>query len=1039
MKNYLYLFKVLTLLCLFSCKKNHSLLPLNQAEFFFDDQLSSISTDFTHSIWIGSENGKVFKFSNYEVKKFNLADDRIYKVSSISYKSDTLLLVASRNNGLEVWKNTKSKNLIKIKTYTIHNKGYQYSPYDYIMDKDSLFVATSFGLYKTSLKSDFIDMKPVITLTYGTQNKNNHLLIIHNICIYRDSLILGSTSQGLVSYNRNKNSYTYLIKNKTIEYVSVFRDTLYALSGNYLYSKSYDQKNWKKKQVKENSKVFIKNTDTLSTLLSSHHFTLTYRSEKFSIQNLDGFPLSYEGRNICITDSLQKLIYVISKNALWKIPFNYNLKYKNENKRIITSFQNSSFSYFLTSQNDLYCLKNNSLKAYWVCTLDQNQSIAGIDVIGNYLYYYTDKNEVYRIKIKLKSFYPLAKSEFIFKCPSRIISTFSSSENLTDFTYLIGTQSGLYYLNKDFQIKKQYSAESLYITAFYKLNKNVYFSTLNNGIYLYSDTLKKISHTRDYPSIKDFILKNINNKEFIILTNKHIIYKKFKFPVYSLNINKLKPVNDSMFLAISNKGIYPFYIHQDSFQIKSPGFQNLSIYNSLVQSNDILLCTESGVLKINSDNLKKYEEIHLNKINYWSLFITFCFFFCFIFYTIYKTVYLKNIKLECRVQKLKDLIIDLPDLIKNSDLEILDIYWNIQQNLSITDKKKPKNQKNFYTKQINSIYSLFILILLKQKKQLKEINSFESLKMISKSEEIQNTGDCYKLKICIDTNYLWINDFYKLKNEITEIIRLINSGIIIEGYTDVLLNHMENMYKSMYDEKIAVLRFKKDHLISDFVKDNNTNIYSHIHLKKEIMLIRETLEKYTLYNSYTDSMRVSLAKYSQLSDYGHEIWKILKDLKEIKVQTQILLILNTVFNLCLKYKSNIDILMKENTLNSNTSIVNTLYSETQNKNFILSREIDELLSTFFKSLPKDEFNLITEVLKINNFKSQNAKILVLLLSDKHIKRTIIPGILNVYSNLNPIISRLLNNRIKNNINAIEEFELSHPNSLIAKILKSLCK
>lgn len=124
----------------------------------------------------------------------------------------------------------------------------------------------------------------------------------------------------------------------------------------------------------------------------------------------------------------------------------------------------------------------------------------------------------------------------------------------------------------------------------------------------------------------------------------------------------------------------------------------------------------------------------------------------------------------------------------------------------------------------------------------------------------------------------------------------------------------------------------------------------------------------------------------------------------------------------LYFSKNVDKYIKVNNDNYNKKNEFDLNKEIEELNSKTILTINILIVDFYKNISKEESDILVNILNINNNSSQNAKVLVLLLADKNIKRTNIPYILGVYGNLNPVISRLINSRIKPNIDKIAEMK-----------------
>ena len=61
--------------------------------------------------------------------------------------------------------------------------------------------------------------------------------------------------------------------------------------------------------------------------------------------------------------------------------------------------------------------------------------------------------------------------------------------------------------------------------------------------------------------------------------------------------------------------------------------------------------------------------------------------------------------------------------------------------------------------------------------------------------------------------------------------------------------------------------------------------------------------------------------------------------------------------------------------------------------------------------------------------------MALLIANPKVKRVLLPGMLGMYGNLNPVISRLVNNKIKPNEGWLQAYVEKHPAGIVAYILR----
>ena len=112
-----------------------------------------------------------------------------------------------------------------------------------------------------------------------------------------------------------------------------------------------------------------------------------------------------------------------------------------------------------------------------------------------------------------------------------------------------------------------------------------------------------------------------------------------------------------------------------------------------------------------------------------------------------------------------------------------------------------------------------------------------------------------------------------------------------------------------------------------------------------------------------------------------------------------------------------------------------LNEEIAEKTQEITDDLEKCIALFYEQMSKTDKYILTEVLEITNFNNQPAKVLALLMGNPRVKRLYIPGMLNVYGNLNPVISRLINNKLKVNDSLLKEYVKNNPKSMVFYFLR----
>ena len=101
--------------------------------------------------------------------------------------------------------------------------------------------------------------------------------------------------------------------------------------------------------------------------------------------------------------------------------------------------------------------------------------------------------------------------------------------------------------------------------------------------------------------------------------------------------------------------------------------------------------------------------------------------------------------------------------------------------------------------------------------------------------------------------------------------------------------------------------------------------------------------------------------------------------------------------------------------------------------------IKESVNKVLKGLEQTDIYIVHDVLNLNRKDSQTAQVLALLLANAKVKRTLIAGMLGLYGNFNPVISRLINGKLKPNREQLNEYIQHTPATLVQGILALIDK
>ncbi len=519
-----YLILLITLM-LFSCTEHEEIKTIGETEYYFDEKLSSISDDEDGNFWVGSETGDIFNFKDNHRISFDLGEDRVYKIKKeVSTLGDTIFWIGIRNSGLQKWKTSKNNKPEKLKTYTINFKQDRYSPYDFVCFAHHIYVATSQGIYSLDKNNESDSLSLIYPSKEFLSKQNGNSFVVHNICKYNDSLLLASTQSGILLYNRLNHTNRLILKDHYIEHVSVYNDTIFAVSKNHLYLNNIKGDLIDKIKTGNAPKVYYQ-IQGIHYLVGSEELLLSNNLKDFLRIHLRR-TIPMKCRNIILPDTLNNFTYLLTENAVWRIPNNIDV-FKG-NKSIKASCSNSDNVYYLSLQNELYVQNKNANKAKWIYTFPEDNLIQWMDISGNELYFYNVNNKFQKMRISENWI-----KNIIFNSPQSIVQpeeriTSANIKNMDGKTFVyLGIQDGMIIIDEKNHIDTIPQLCNAYITSMFghKHTDRFYVSTLNDGVFYINQNnqIKQVPKTENIFFIKDIITTNDHNSNLIMLTNQQII------------------------------------------------------------------------------------------------------------------------------------------------------------------------------------------------------------------------------------------------------------------------------------------------------------------------------------------------------------------------------------------------------------------------------------------------------------------------------------------------------------------------------------
>lgn len=1047
---------------LYSCNNdNQDVKNLEEAEFYVDNKLASVSLDELGNIWVGSRVGNVYLFKDCELFDYPLYGDVIYKAAlHVGQKQDTLLWVASRNAGLQVW-NIKKRNFPqKIKTYTVQIKDEKYSPYDFTFDeKGNAYVATSMGFYKIDEQKEEQQLELISPSIESLSKYRGYVFPVRNLSRLQNQII-GSTTEGLILYNIDTEETSRLLAGKNIEHVSVYNDTIFATTKNGLYKILPENKDVIFVTAPNHPMAFYKDDKQNNFLIALSNISITKDYKTFeNIKSRRLIPAN--GRNLIVNDTLKAFSYLVTEDALWRIPTNLNLFHGRVDVK--ASCVNGDDIYYITAKNELFLKKKNENKADWLYTLDENDPIIWMDILDNDIYMYSSTNIIYKMRVYSHWIKNIVNSpKKIYQTKEKITATFLD-KHPGDFRLYIGTQEGLLCMENGDSIRCVPAFDGKYITAFFEQENagRIYISTLNEGVF-YAGVdhvnYKSIPSTVGVSFIKDIAATNEHISNLIILDNKKIISEDPQSVLNTNGLEKLIFVNDTSFFAIAQRGIFKYIISDGKIQPKGSFFNDISFNPkaSYLGQGCLVLNSNLGSMTVSVDDMANPDWIAFgDTVDLDKLSIVFLILLVFLIMLIYvlRMYYTKKSDInEAQIQKQhEDLlrrVADAQSFIGLSDgngklkIELDGVYKYLEDvDIEGSDKRKVKDSLDAISLQIANVnrkISLHLPVKLNELKiELRELETDEAKLLITKIQDVQDSDDVSRIKEVITEAQTWLNERMELIGNVKKYLVELEDNFEIDGLNSDLHKELCALFEKIEADNLVVCKKNYTTIKKKIDKVNNREAKDAISI--EIRYMKKLLEREIEKDNSLYSLSLSLDNIAELL-YEKDVknTSVLKAMKNIGDQISMLNILDKIKDEASVFRKMVDTVLDENSQRIIKKIGKDLDKEIQSATSRMSADINKLIDHFIEIIPHKDAVIMSDVLKINNPNSQNARVLVLLMADKGMKRTIIPSILGIYGSLNPVISRLINDRIKVNVGELKEKLAADPVSvLLIRILALL--
>ncbi|WP_336325088.1 hypothetical protein [Porphyromonas pogonae] len=1026
------------LLC--SCERAEKINTLGETEYYFDEKLSSLSTGDDGVLWIGGETGSLWRVKDDERRVFEVGEDRIYKVLSRNTDSlTTICWVGVRNSGLQRWV-MQDDRMHRQKVYLIPVKKEKYSTYDIAMLGDHLYAATSQGLYRMPVGGNAVadSLQLVYPHDQDLWRGSKNYFIVNNLCTYRDSLLLAATEQGVISVSKDTGRVELSHKGRAINHVSVYGDTIFALSDNMLYLDTPAGKSIREVRLPLSPKLYYQ-SQGIHYIVGTDNMLLSNDLVDFVM-----IPLRRKTpagcRNIMLPDPRHDFTLMLTENALWRVP--HHLGIFNGSTSVKAACAGSNETYYLTTHNELYRKEDKAAEASLIYTFPKEEQIVRMDLVGHTIYYYNARQELKMINVsgsKLKNML-MHRAATMYQSKDKITAMGVKQTGDKVRVYL-GVQDGLVVADGINIPDTVRFFENKYVTAFYSARHSdlVYLSTLNDGAYYVcppDSVFKPIGGSERNTFIRDIIATEAHLSTLITLTNHHIITQNPNDTVPVRGYNKLLYVNDSLFYALPEYGLRKFRIKDGHMSDEGLFYTDIrfSPAASLVHGGHLYLGSNLGVLtlKIDHENQPSWENFGAGDIfsPRYAAGVAIVIVILILILAVVAYLYRKRksrMLITRRIETLKSRAEELNSFYALSDDAGRSSIMKLRQEISeiAPDKRKRRETNMLIARLTNEIIKLnreaTLSLSQKLKKQMECIaraEAYESSHLWEQSVQAESSGDVERIRQQVSRNGLWLEQLKTLGSDLSVRIEELTGCLEHVTFNNALVRRFTVLRDDIARKPLAdlmaeykVVAAEYDNLYSDYTL---TLILDYMHSLEEALHAR-------IESDY--AVRVLITRLGELASWTSHEQRIplLRELDLIEKQIQFLQTKDRIADSLVEYQNLRNMLIKENEGLVNKKFDKELEDMIAVRAKSIVKQVEQLTVAMYELITVTDAMILDEVLRFSNFYHQQAKVLAILVANPKVKRSLIPGVLGIYGNLNPVISRLVNNKIKTNEKVLKEY------------------
>ena len=1026
-----------------SCKETTTSRSLSEQEFHYDDRLSTLSID-KKGYWIGGETGVIWHVDGQNRKRFYTGLDRIYDIERAPNQTNQIW-IASRNAGLQLW-NMAADTLVHKATFEIPSKGNRYSPYNIDIADGTLFVATSQGLFSMPLNQQQQGLKPLYPIHKEKAGQYYEPFLVNNLCHVGNKWLFAATQAGVISINLQTKKTELRHKGENIRSVAIYDGKLYILSDNQLTIEGFNGADSKTFSLPQSVLSFYKASSTYYFITSSSILLSDNLKRFVTIPLRNNIPDN--PHQISIADDGNGFSVLLTKNAVWRIP--HHLGFFNANPPVLAACLSDKSLIYVNNQHELFCQKAGEQIAKKIYDFENDELPKEMYANGEDIYYYNANNQLFRLN--LGNHYLINQ---LFKRPQLLAQT---KTRITSMAFLprqskilLGVQD--YLLSIDTQNGKTDTIKAMdnrYITAFHQVKngEGIYIATLNHGVFFGKHgQIKQVAGTHDKVFISSLLTYDEQKPHLLLLTNHHLLIQGSD-SIQTDGSCRMFCINDSIIYTIPETGIHKYKIKGGKLIDSGSFFADIhfNAQAGFILDNTLYIGSDLGVLQLTPGKEgaaewvtfdDKVPSLQLIGIILFSLICIFS--IIFFSYRRHRLLTYRQLQMsKDDLRKRLEALDTLKERLTENERNTLDSISNEIDSINISSQSLRTNNEQFAKlsvriARLNRDTALqMVKYLNDQIARIKQFEVYERDTMVHESEEARNTDN---IEIIIEQcrrNEVWLNHIQELKERLNKFHRSTQGTLVLKGLNDGMKERLHHILNESKQHPVA-------EVYTDFiaVKNQYENIFTPEGLKVIREYISESIEQLKKLEGYevmTKALTDELQSIEKDIDNRDRI-VLLRLLQTIDNRINQIKHLKTLQKLMQDYTAVHENVVQENEERRMKKFNSKLFADIDSATRDITDQIAEVSDEFFKSFAMTDKEVCKEIFHFTAANSQQVRVLILLLAMPRVKRTLLPGMLGIYGNLNPVVSRLYHSKIGDNNAVLTAYCKENPASIVNYILK----